>query len=299
MFRRIAIIVHHFFIIVESQKLNIMNRNPLFSLCLLAILSAFIFVACEKKETDDTNDDPTAANFATADNLYGDVFNVAKKAAAQKGVESGKTETTNDLCGTLSLNPANNSVFPKTLTVDFGDGCTSDDGRFRKGKVFITFSDYFMAPNSTITCTFDEYFVEGHKVEGTYTILNQTVNNTPKFQTTVTDGKITQPTGGVFSWSETRTYTMTAGMGDFNASNDEYDIEGNGSGTNVEGVNFSFTTLAALHVKTTCSWVVSGQLQITSANIIPIIMTIDYGNGTCDNQAIATIGSLSGTITLP
>lgn len=269
---------------------------------LFVALIALSLVACKKKETTNTNDSGTnsASNFAAADNLFGDAFKVVNQAAIQKEIDqAGKTTDTNDLCATLTLTPANNTVFPKTLTIDFGNGCLGSDGRFRKGIVTAVFSDFLLAANATITCSFNNYFVDNYQVEGTYSIQNLSTANAPKFGSVVTNGKITDPTGKTFMWSESRTSTMTAGMGDFNYLNDEYDIEGSGNGTNVEGVDFSMTTNTPLHVKTTCKWVTSGLLTITTTDIIPISATIDYGNGNCDNQATATIGTYSAPITLP
>ena len=277
--------------------MNKFNASLLFTL-----IVALLLVACEKKENTTTNDSGTnsAANFAVADNLFGDAFKVVNQGAIQKEIDkAGKTSDVNDLCANLTLTPANNNVFPKTLVIDFGSGCLGADGRLRKGIVTATFSDFFLAANATITCGFSNYFVDGYKVEGTLAIQNLSTNNTPKFGSTVTAGKITDPTGKTFLWTESRTSTMTAGMGDFNYQNDEYDIEGTGSGTNVDDVNFSMTTNTPLHVKTNCKWVTSGLLTITTTNIIPISATIDYGTGNCDNQAIATIGTYSAAITLP
>lgn len=277
--------------------MNKCNVSLLFSL-----IVALLLVACKKNEntTNNESDTNSAANFAVADNLFGDAFKVVNQGAIQKEIDQvGKTDDLNDLCANLTLTPANNNVFPKTLVIDFGSGCLGADGRLRKGIVTATFSDFFLAANATITCGFSNYFVDGYKVEGTLTIQNLSTNNTPKFGSAVTAGKVTDPTGKTFLWTESRTSTMTAGMGDFNYQNDEYDIEGTGSGTNVDGVAFSMSTNTPLHVKTNCKWVTSGLLTITTTNIIPISATINYGTGNCDNQAIATIGTYSAAITLP
>jgi hypothetical protein len=52
----------------------------------------------------------------------------------------------------------------------------------------------------------------------------------------------------------------------------------------------------------TCHWIVKGQIKTvrisTTANS-PWVAVLDFGAGTCDNQAVITINGVSHQITLP
>ena len=56
-------------------------------------------------------------------------------------------------------------TFPKTITVDFGTGCTDKRGVTRKGKIIITVTNKHLVPSATITVVHDNFYVDGKKVE--------------------------------------------------------------------------------------------------------------------------------------
>jgi len=53
----------------------------------------------------------------------------------------------------------------KNIIVDFGAGCISSNGITRKGKVLLSYSDRFILPGSKAITTFDNYYVNGNKIE--------------------------------------------------------------------------------------------------------------------------------------
>src|SRR5262245_6858514 len=118
-------------------------------LALLALPSTFFLASCTK-EADDDYDPEIEATFklsedqAISESINDDANVVFFETAANAGLigarMNGTLQTTGILsCATISITPQNS--FPKTIVIDFGNGCTSLDGIARKGKINIVLSD--------------------------------------------------------------------------------------------------------------------------------------------------------------
>jgi hypothetical protein len=88
---------------------------------------------------------------------------------------------------------------------------------------------------------------------------------------------------------------MVAGQNTPQLSDDAYDITGSANGINRKGNAFTATITTALHVQAGCPYIESGVVEHTVNNKT---YTLDFGNGTCDNQATITVNGVSRTITL-
>src|SRR5689334_6897241 len=102
------------------------KMKTLFIYASLGLINSAIFTACSKNDSADNSskDQPTAITLTTAssisETLYDDVFNQVSIEAENNNV-SGRLSTG---CATVTLSPADVNVFPKTMTIDFGTGCT-------------------------------------------------------------------------------------------------------------------------------------------------------------------------------
>jgi hypothetical protein len=207
-------------------------------------------------------------------------------------------QTTNTLsCATVSVTPQN--TFPKTIVIDFGNGCTSVDGVSRAGKINIILSDSVHHPGATAVMTFTNYSTVGYKVEGTITWTNTSTPNGISWTRQITNGKVTEPLGGYYWTHEgTKNVTQTAGASTpLNLLDDVYSVTGSHTVTNPAGKTRTVTILEALEKKTTCHNVSKGKMKIQAQTHFAVL---DYGDGTCDNVAVITInGVLPITILLP
>jgi len=201
-----------------------------------------------------------------------------------------------NFCAAVSVS---GGTFPVTLTVDFGSGCTSVDGISRSGSITYIFSGRLSTPGTTVSATFNNYVVNGYHLGGTYSIQN---NSTTSFslKTTVTDGTITYPTDSSYSFSGTKTATMVSGN-ITDPSTLVFNITGNYTVTNTNtGESLSAATTTALERKETCLHVDKGIVGFTyTKGNLSAKGTLDYGDGTCDDSALITIGAFTKTITLP
>jgi len=190
-------------------------------------------------------------------------------------------------CATVTLNPT--VGYPKTLTIDYGSaGCTVS-GHTVKGVVTAQLSNRIRQEGSTVTITFSSFSIDTLAISGTITMSVEEVdlqNAKIDFSTTLTNCSITIPSGDFsldgdldFSW-EMET------LSDY--TDDKFEIEsGTLTGTNLKDKTFTATILETLYYPIGCGNITQGKLKIeTSETTYPA--TIDFGTGTCDNNATIT-----------
>jgi hypothetical protein len=187
------------------------------------------------------------------------------------------------------------------LTVDFGTtNCQCTDGKFRRGKIFAAFTGPYWAPGTVITYTFENYFVDDNQVLGTKIVTNKGLNTSDHLWWEITeDGSIIKANnGGTITWISTRQLEWTEGMNTLWVWwDDVYQLTGEAHGVNSAGADYQYNITTPLKKKLNCQWIVSGilTLQVTG---LPLI-TMDYGDGTCNNNANIIINGQTYPITLP
>jgi hypothetical protein len=272
-----------------------MTTKKLLTLCSFALLT-IVFFSCKKGETNNLAEIETtfelSGNQAVADNLTQDAVDVMEEAAGRNSLlgqtPSGVLTTNNWLppCAVITIT----GNFPaKNIKIDFGIGCLSPNGVFRKGIVNIVLTDSIRNTGSTATVTFDNYYVNGYKKEGTITWTNTTVqgSNTRSWTRTVANGKITAPSGVYWLHTANLTFTQIAGVSTpLNITDDVYEITGTRTVTNQAGNTRTSTTQTALQKKTACANIDKGILSVQGPNHSAVI---DFGDGTCDNVATISI----------
>jgi hypothetical protein len=276
---------------------------------IMAFFAFTIFAtSCKKDKTTDNLEDiettfEASSNQAIADNLSQDASDVLEEASARNGLFGGFngcgifiTNTWIGSCATVTVT----GTFPtKNIKIDFGTGCVSPNGVLRKGIVNIILTDSLRTSGSKATLTFDNYFVNGYKKEGTIVRTNTTLAGaaTRSHNRTVTGGKITAPTGRYWLHSANIDITQTEGNATpCDIRDDVYLLSGTRSTTNDAGKTRTGTTQTSLQKKTNCANIDQGILKVQGPNHFALI---DFGNGACDNQATISIdGRPARTITL-
>lgn len=273
---------------------------------LTVMVIAFFAVALSScKKTNETAIEEIETTFelsgdqAVADNLTEDANDVFMEIAVDNDLAGNlipqPVESNNIIsCATVTITPQ--SGFPKTIVIDFGTSCTHN-GITRKGKINILLSDSVRKSGSTATMTFDNYYVNNFKKEGTITWTNTSISNTKSWSRKVENGKITSPTGRYWLHSGLKNVVQTAGVNTpFNLLDDIFSITGNHTVTNSVGKTRESTILEALQKKTACANIDKGKLKVQGPNHYAII---DFGDGTCNNIATISIdGKTPRTIIL-
>ncbi len=282
---------------------NFLKLISLFAVSFLVIVTMH---SCQKdnnnNSTSGTKNDTTAAELSAsttlADNAYDDIFQTAVQTGydnniAYKTSSAGdgqiqvnslhNTETSFGVngCAVYNVSPNDITTFPKTISVDFGSGCTDGLGVTRKGKVTYIFSGKLITPGTTVSATFTNYSVAGYLLQGTYSITNNSSLATGiAFTTKVTGGSIVFPDQRVFSYEGTKTVTQTAGqLTTMDNTDDVFGIVGNNS-FSASGNTLVNNITKALSKAYICKFVGSGTISFTYNNSVK--GTLDFGNGACD-----------------
>ncbi|MFW5761570.1 MAG: hypothetical protein ACOCXH_11375 [Cyclobacteriaceae bacterium] len=259
---------------------------------MLAILSLGL-VACNQDEENLISEDPaleaTVVSEEQFDSDFEDALDIAFSAMdAELGTTSGRlTADERMIC-------AERTKVDNTITVDFGEGCEGPAGRFRKGKIILTYTGKYFEPGAVISLTFEEFYLNDKKLEGTRTVTNlsASVDDYPKHNIKLAGGKITWPDGTTMTRETNRTRTWKRAA---NPVNDEIEVFGTAKGTNKNGVSYTSTVAEATPIimKRAC-WASRVFVPVQGIKVIiraekPSV-TIDYGDGNCDTMAAITLG---------
>jgi hypothetical protein len=238
---------------------------------------------------------------AVSDVALDDVFNTVDNASvileSALGLKSA-TLVLADSCPLVTVNNLTADVWPKTITIDYGAGCTGFYGSTRKGKIIIVVSNRRTVLNATRTVSFENYYFNGIKVEGTKVFKNLGPNASQNIEisVTLTGGKLTLPDGKTIERAFDHKREWIAGFATKNIWDDECLITGTASGKNINGVAYTNTILSALHWKRVCEFLVSGVIKFEREGTEPV--ELDYGQGECDAIAVLKRGDQTREIVL-
>ena len=269
-----------------------------------SMLLSLLFISCKKNQEDTVSEIETTIDLsnkqATSDDLAEDVNDVMNKALE-----------TVELTGTGRTNPGTSSplacpeitvssgAFPKTITLNFGTtGCTMPGStRVRRGIMNILLSDSLRHTGTTAEVTFNNYYVNGYKKEGMIRWTNLSNASERKWKREAINVTITSPTGASWTHNGVKTVTQVEGLSTpLDPMDDAFSITGNATIVNAAGISRSSSVLTPLHKRRDCDHCDSGTVQYNRPEHTAVL---DFGNGTCDNQAVLTIdGSITRTITL-
>lgn len=267
-----------------------------------AIFVLFAFNACTKQNELDQESIDLADDEIISEAIFEDVFNSVDHADILlddylKG-GSAKSLIVTDSCPVVSIDHPDDAVWPKTIIIDYGTLCTGFNGNTRSGKIIIVVSGPRREEGSTRSVTFDNYYVNDVKVEGTKVIQNSGINASQNvvFSVTLTQGKLIFPDGRTVERSFSHEREWIAGFLTRNIWDDECLITGAAEGVTIRGFAYTKTISSALHWKRVCKFIVSGVVMIEREGKETAIL--DYGSGECDAKAVLTIGDVSKEILL-
>jgi hypothetical protein len=195
-------------------------------------------------------------------------------------------------CPVITINTQSS---PQVLTIDFGTACTGKDGKVRSGKIIVS-SESFTTFPSVRDKTFDNFYVDGKKVNGNITkTISKDYENHVRTAQISEDVTISFP-NNTGSAHRVANLTREYDKGMPGRSDNQIVSWGTVAFTRMSGTEVTKTVSAndPLVFKTSCHHIVSGIITFQTSNNHS--WTIDYGNGECDNLATLTIGDQSREI---
>ncbi len=289
---------------------------PAVLLSSMLLFSMLIISSCQKENSQNGTEEEQeiAASRASSESeseaeiVFNGIFDDAMGVNEEVGVGGTGVFGRLNVCPTVTvtrLNPPD--LFPVKIVMDFGaNGCVGQDGHFRKGKVITIYTNRLLVPGAIATTTFDGFYFDSTKVEGTHKITNTSASNTTRqFTVVITNAKLTKPNGNFIEWNSEKVITQMEGLNTPIPLDDIFKIEGGSRGVVKRGpllVGWQSTILEPLVKRFNCRWIVRGVVRTVRLNATtntPWVALLNFGNGTCDNLAVVTINGVSYQITLP
>jgi len=272
----------------------------------LAVVLLTGLASCEDKVELNSNDSSSVQNEAVVDSYFEDSDDITVSAVSSDnttltGEDSGSGRVIpNGLldhrfkCATVTINLAgdNSKQVPHgTITIDFGTGCTDNQGNTRKGKLIVEYNGRRFFPGSTIIMTSDGYSINDVTIEGTRTVTNVSgsTDDAPKFNVVVENGKATWPDGTTALREVDRTHEWIRAA---NPTNDEWHVTGTANGTNREGKVYEMEITSALIYKRQCAISAKVFMAVAGTKELTVNgrkLTIDYGTGDCDRTVTISV----------
>lgn len=294
-----------------------MNKISLFrTAAYLGCLSLGLLSSCSEDPFElSSSDAENVSNEAITEAYLEDVDDMSALAVSvERASETGGRTNTSSregtkppgdgrfTCATVTLEFANDNTQLNPhgfITIDFGSGCTDPRGNVRKGKIVVEFLKRRFSLGSKIVTELQGYSVNGISIEGVRTVTNVTESlAAPKFNITLTGGKVTWP-DGTFATRETNHFRTW--VRNINPMLDEIRVYGAAAGSNRRGKIYQVEVSSndPLVYKRECAlsarifMAVSGTRKLTADGKL---ISIDYGDGACDRLVTITINGRSREI---
>lgn len=259
-------------------------------LILMLILSA---MACQKAQRDEDDSVNTCEDVFLAQTIFTDAYRQVRYAAQNaKGIsDANSTLSTIYGCEEITVDTTGS---PRTIIIDYKYiGCEGQD-QDRYGRLLADFFGKFGVNGSAVDITFSNYFFgETYEVSGKIRVIfkedNASGQETHTFylqEGKVYDGEAT------LSWTASQNWTVVA-----SGDSETYEITGNSNGVNRKGNTFTSEITKTNVLSDACIYTLSGGKDIDVKNLS--LRQLDFGSGSCDGLAEATINGATYGVTHP
>jgi hypothetical protein len=289
-----------------------MKKSLLLSIIVIFSSTSFFLSSCDNVAVDENTqvtdlDVEMGEDDAMAEDIFNSVDGLVDDELAdlyESGYEPSILKSANCEweCKTVTVDKPDSINFPKTITIDYGDGCyvvcDNGDTLTRSGTIIITITDHWFVAGAEKTITFDDFYLNGVLIEGTISWVNLGYNEEGDlvFEYSIDDGSMT--------YSDTLVYTRGCKRfriwkhHRFNPLADTILITGNCYGTNGDHMQYQYQITDTLKMircpNFRYEWtMVSGTLEMErNGNKAQL----SYGEGNCDNDAVLTVNGESKEI---
>jgi hypothetical protein len=272
-------------------------KNVLSGIAIVAAAIIFSTQSCSKEDQGSISDSDLslAQDEAYAEALYEEVDNIVSAEITlldgNAYSTSAKKSSFEDVCYSVTVDHPDSTKFPKVVTMDFGDGCSivfNGDTITRKGQIIITITDRWFVKGAQHSVTFNNFYMNGAKIEGEKTVTNLGLNESKHLEMGI------ELEGGKITFDDATFMTREAShlreiIRDRNPQNDTILVTGSANGINVLGDTYTREIIEPLIMVHCASyqhrWVIAGgKVEITNSKTGTT--TIDHTGAGCDGKVI-------------
>jgi len=254
----------------------------------LALVVLF-FTSCSNDDSEVTTE--TSSDFTIeltkqsteTDEVSTGAMNIVELAYSEIEEASGRNASFFSDCVTITITSENDITF---VDLDFGLGCELNNGITVSGIIHLS---YEVPQNGTrtINYSYENFYFNEKGIAGGGTIFRELNNENGNPQSTIQKNiEVTFPNGLVATVNGNKVREWIEGLGSGTWIDNVYLITGSWTHEFNNGFFRSATVTEALRREATCHYFVSGLVEVTRNETIGVL---DYGDGTCDNEAVLTV----------
>jgi hypothetical protein len=186
-------------------------------------------------------------------------------------------------CTTFTKETLENTT---TLTIGFELDCTDRNGNALSGTATVSWTSTDTSGERSVT--FADFTVNGYVVNGTksFSYTSSNANGNPEMSSNVDITILTD--SGTISKVGTKLVEVTAGSDTDTYVDDEITTMGSSTYTAADGSVMSMTITMPLVKPAECEYIALGVKEYSKNDLTA---TLNYGDGTCDDQATLTVGN--------
>lgn len=269
----------------------------------LLVLSFCLFIACSKESGNSSSENLSTTTILETinsiafeediDALVSESMslssNVSSARSADSNADKGPKKFKGDKygdCATVVEDEENN-----IKTVTFSEDCEGKRGQVRSGSMIITYSETQGETGSFRQVTYDNFYLNGVKIEGIRRTEILSVDDSSKTMlTTVSDGKMIYEDGTF----KTRESAMTRYVHFENDKKTYSTLSGSKSGISTEGVKFSMEITTPIKFVYDCFSTGErkrGKVPVEGIKVTTNedeLISTNFGDGTCDTLVEVT-----------
>lgn len=212
-------------------------------------------------------------------------------------IPSGKSVDTEPCKAKITIETPANAKFPKTITLDYGSGCTDPEGNYRAGKIIVHITGPYWEKNTVRDSRLVDYVFNDLKIAGDRKEMNRGLNEKGYTVFEVKNNEKVRSLDNALIVERFLDRTRVCNRGTNLSSNEDDEVWITGSTrVNRNGKEVLQEITTELYRKFTCLHFQSG--VITAFVNKKKISELDYGNGLCDDKATWSNGTIKKEITL-
>ncbi len=265
-------------------------------LSILVLASTVVFIHSCKKNTKavDTETQSVVDNSICEQEFMQIQPTINNLAIKTKGTGAQRLTGASGGCDSLTYISGDttytNLLSPPTYSFNYGTcSLVNIDGVTRTGSVWIRFLGRPRNVNSKTIIKLINYKVNGALTYSCDSIvvtnLNPITNPIKSFSVQIINGVCTG-TGWNIKFHSVKTIDVNTNNTPLIQNDDVLTVKGTAGGTNRNNVDFD-VAINSITKPANCKWITSGTLDITPKDLSK--RTVDYGNGTCDDNATFTV----------